>query len=71
MRGVMRLEEEGEVGIQGCLNPKPDNYFFQDYTWIIYLPFFGFKDRRVRKSLFSTIGLWFGYPLARTVCGIT
>jgi hypothetical protein len=25
----MRLEEEGEVGIQGCLTPRPDNSFLK------------------------------------------
>jgi hypothetical protein len=29
MRGVMRFEEEREVGIQGCLTPKPDNSFLK------------------------------------------
>jgi hypothetical protein len=29
MREVMRLEEEGEVGIQGCLTPRPDNSFLK------------------------------------------
>jgi hypothetical protein len=29
MREVMRLEEEGEVGIQGCLTPKLDNSFLK------------------------------------------
>jgi hypothetical protein len=39
MREVMRLEEEGEVGIQGCLTPDFIKYdsFSQDYTWTVYI----------------------------------
>jgi hypothetical protein len=67
----MQLEEEGEVGIQGCLIPKPDNSFLKIILGQYTYPCFGLKDSRVRKSLFSSIGLWLGYPSTRTVCEIT
>ena len=59
----MRFEEEGEIGIQGCLTPRLDDSFlkiiFGQYTY----PCFGLKDNRVRKNLFSSIALWLGCPL--------
>jgi hypothetical protein len=40
MRGVMQLEEEGEVHIQGCLTPKLDNSFLKiilgQYTYTCF-----------------------------------
>jgi hypothetical protein len=67
----MRLEEEWEVGIQGCLTPRPDNSFLKIILEQYIYPCFGLKDSRVRKSLFSSIWLWFGYPLTWNVRGIT
>jgi hypothetical protein len=43
MRGVMQLEEKWEIGLQGCLTPKLDNSFSQDYTWTVYLFLFWLK----------------------------
>ena len=70
-RGVMQFEEEWEIGIQGCLTSRPDNSFLKIILRQYTYPCFGLKDSRVRKSLFSSIGLWLGYPLTQTVCGIT
>ena len=59
-KGVMQFEEDVEVGIQGCLTPRPDNFFlkiiFGQYTY----PCFRLKDNHVRKSLFFSIRLWLG-----------
>jgi hypothetical protein len=46
----MRLEEEGEVGIQGCLTPKPDNSFLKSILGQYTYPFFGLQDSHVRKE---------------------
>jgi hypothetical protein len=67
----MRLGKEWEIGMQGCLTPRPGNSFFKIILGQYTYPCFGLKDSCVRKSLFSSIGLWLGYPSTRTVCGIT
>jgi hypothetical protein len=46
----MRLEEEGEVGIQGCLTPRPDNSFLKIILGQYTYPCFGLKDSHVRKE---------------------
>jgi hypothetical protein len=43
IRGVMRLEEEGEVGIQGCLTRRPDKSFLKIILGQYTYPFFGLK----------------------------
>ena len=58
----MRFGNEGEVGIQGCLTPRSDNSFLKIILGQYIYPCFGLKDNRVRKSLFSFIRLWLGYP---------
>ena len=67
----MQFEEEGKVGIQGCLTPRPDNSFLTiilgQHTYLC----FSLEDNCVRKNLFSSIRLWLGYPSTRIVCEIT
>ena len=63
IRGVMRFEKEGEIGIQGCHIPRPDNSFLKIILGQYTYPCYGLNDNRVRKSLFSSIRLWLGYPL--------
>ena len=70
-RGVMGFGKEGEIGIQGCLTPIPDNSFLKIILGQYTYPCFGLKDSPVRKSLFSFIGLWLGYPSTLTVYEIT
>ena len=67
MKGVMRFEEEGEIGIQGCLTPRLDNSFLKVILGQYTYPCFGLRDSHVRKSLFSSIGLWLDYPSTQTV----
>jgi hypothetical protein len=67
IRGVMRFEKEWEIGIQGCLTPRPDNSFLniilRQYTYSCFglkdrqytYSCFGLKDSCVGNSLFSSI----------------
>jgi hypothetical protein len=71
MREVMWLEEEGEVGIQVALPSNLITLFPKVILGYYTYPCFGWRDSRVRKSLSSSIGLWLGYPLTWTICGIT
>jgi hypothetical protein len=52
IREVMQLDEEGEVGIQGCLTPRLDNSFLKIILGHYTYPCFGLKDSRVRKGCF-------------------
>ena len=47
IRGVMRFKEEGEVGIQVCLTPRPDNSFLKIILGQYIYPCFGLKGSRV------------------------
>ena len=71
IRGVMRFEEEGEIGIQGCLTPRLDNSFLKTILGQYTYSCFGLRDSHLKKSLFSSIGLWLRYLSTRTVCEIT
>ena len=51
IRGVMQFGKEVEVGIQGCLTPRLDNSFSQDYTWTVYLSLFWLKGQSCKKEL--------------------
>jgi hypothetical protein len=50
MREVMRLDEEREVGIQGCLTPRLDNSFFKIILGQYTYHCFCLKDSHVRKG---------------------
>jgi hypothetical protein len=52
MREVMRLDGEGEVGIQGCLTHRLDNSFLKIILGHYTYPCFGLKDSHVRKGCF-------------------
>ena len=70
-RGVMLFGKEWEVGIKDYLTLKPNNSFLKIILGQYTYSFFGLKDSYIRKSLFSSLGLWLGYPSIQIVCGIT
>ena len=55
MKGMMRFQKEGEIGIQGCLTPRFDNSFLKIILGQYTYPCFGLRDSRVRKSLFTRL----------------
>ena len=65
------LERKGRLEYKVALPLDLKIIFYKIILGQYTYPYFGLKDSRVRKSLFSIIRLWLGYPSTWVVCVIT